>query len=177
MSPDDIKEALQNFEAARVSVSRDIVDMAANTQSLIAMERTGEHLRDAQEAVRFSGVYDQDGNPIFERDWRLMLEAVDRIKGMISATQPKGSGAAINIGINNAGNGNGNGGSNGQGRSFEAMVRLAEQKRRLELSDGRIPGTIDGEIVEADRTDAGSTGIELDDPDDAGIDDQDIDEG
>jgi hypothetical protein len=165
---DTVKEFIQDFEAARASVSRDVVDMATNVESLIAIDGAGQRLQDAQEAVRFSGIYDGDGNPIYERDWTTMMEAVKTAKGLLDTTQPKSGGPAINIGINNAGN-NGNGGSGGQGRSFEAMIRLAEQRKHLELGDGR-QSTVTADIIDADTSDDDD---ELDDPDDAGLDEDD----
>ena len=161
ISADEVESAVRKFEAKRALASSDIVDMVVNTEVLTAMNGVGNRLQAAQAATRFTGAYIKD-EPVFEPDHSTALEAIKVTGDLLEQVRPKGGGAAINIGINNAGHANG--GGNGQGRSFEAMVRLAEQKRRLELGDGGVQ-TVDAEIVEDEPEEA-----ELDDPDDAGLD-------
>lgn len=165
---EQVSDAVQNFEAARHAVSSDIVDMVVNTEVLTAMNGVGNRLQEAMAAKRFTGAYDKDGGPIYDTDHATALDAIDKAGSLIDKVRPKGGGAAINIGINNAGRNNG--GSDGHGRSFEAMVRLAEQKRRLELGDGGVQ-TMDAEIIEDEAADAND--VELDDPDNAGLDEED----
>lgn len=167
--------------------------MAANIEAMVAVEGVGDDLRDARQAKRFTGYYDISGNPIFERDWTVALDAVDKLGTLIAKTRTK-DGGGVNIAIqNNTANVNGNGNGNGRVRSFEALVREAEKRRRLELGDGSgvtvgelsakqgdQEGIIDGDPVESDvdldgadvdaegetdSYDPDDPGVELDDPD------------
>lgn len=163
----DVEQAARDFEALRVLASSDIIDTLVNTEAIRAIDGVSSDIREARRAVRFTGAYNRDGDPIYERDFPLTLEAIKTARELVESVRPKnGGGVAVNVGINN----NPNGGGVSHGRSFEAMVRLAEQKRKLELGDGGVQ-TVDAEIVE----DGNDEGIELDDPDDAGLDEDDED--
>ena len=162
---EEIEHLIRNFESARAELSQDMIGMVVNAEVLTAMSGVGGRLRLAQQATRFTGAYDAENNPVMAPDHQTALEAIKVTGELAERVMPK-SGGGINIGINNApGNGNGNGGG---GTSFESMVRLAEQRRKLELGDGNQPQTIAAEFTEDE--------IELDDPDDAGLDDDDEDD-
>lgn len=162
---DDIQKAIDGFNAVRASVSSSIVETVFNAEAIRAINGAGDRLQAAMDSHRFTGAYSKAGDPIFEPDHTMAIESIKTAKDIAEIGMPKGGGAAINIGINNAGRDNG--GSGGPGRSFEAMVRLAEHKRKLELGDGSV-ATLDADIVE--NASADDDDVELDDPDDAGID-------
>ena len=175
VTPEEVERAIQEFESARALLSTEVRDMSTMYEYLTGISGAGKRIQAAQSATRFTGAYDADGNPIFAPDHQTAMEAIKTVRELGELTVPKAGGAAINIGINNAGRGDG--GTGGQGRSFEAMVRLAEQKRKLELTDGSV-ATMDAEFVEnkssaSDLDDDDE--IELDDPDDAGLDEDDED--
>lgn len=173
---DAVCEAIQRFESIRASVNNEIVDMAVNVEALVALEGVGDDLREARNGLRFTGAYDQEGSPIFERDYSLMLESISGLGALVEKTRPKGGGVQINTAIQNNGGGNGNG-NGGQGRSFEAMLREAKAQRALTEGDGggaavavaeADPDIQDAEFDE-DEDDADNG---YDDADDAGIDEE-----
>jgi len=168
LSVDDVTSAVRNFEAARIQASSELVDMLINTEVMTAVDGVGKDIQLARQALRRTGYQDDLGVPIMEPDFATRLDAIRVAGELVDKVRPKGGGTDIKIGINNAGHGDGS--SNGQGRSFEAMVRMAEQKRKLELGDGS-PATVDAEFVENPSADAD----ELDNPDDAGLDEDDED--
>lgn len=119
----EVDKHYRNFEAIRLSVSSEIVDMATNIEALNGLEGVGTDLQDARQARRFTGYYDIQGNPIFERDWSVVLESVDKLSNLVQKTRSK-EGGGVNIAIqNNTLNGNGSNGGNGSVRSFEQRVR------------------------------------------------------
>lgn len=164
MKPDKVKQAITAFEQARASVNNEIVDMAVNTEALIALDGVGDDLRDARQALRWTGAYDSIGDPIFERDHSLMLDSVTALGALVEKTRPKGGGVTVNTAIQNNGS---NGGGQGQGRSFEALLREAKAQRQL--TDGGSGGLAmaDIELVEDAEFDG-----DLDDPDDAGVNEE-----
>ncbi len=170
---EDVEDYIRSFEAARAAASHDIVDMVINSEVLVAANGMGHRLQAAQNAERFTGVYDKQGNPIYEPDHHLALDAIKTMGDMMAQVRPKGSGPAINIGINNAGRDNGSG--TGVAKSFEHRVRekrgiladadvkfLGDGRREEiidvgaedddeELDDGMMDGTTESEIEEADE--------------------------
>jgi hypothetical protein len=182
----EVESHYRNFEAIRASVSNEIVDMATNIESLVGLDGVGQDLSDARKAMRFTGHYHKDtGEPIYERDWSVVLDSVDKLSNLVAKGRSKEPSVAVNVGIQNNLNGNGNGGG---ARSFEAMVRQAEERRRLELGDGgknvavseqgaedgdeedeNENDIIDGEVIEGDELESDPE-IELDDPDE--VDDE-----
>lgn len=196
---DKVRESIQRFESVRASVNNEVIDMAVNTEALVALEGVGDDLREARQALRFTGAYDLSGQPIYDRDHTLMLDSISALGSLVEKTRPKGGGVQINTAIQNNGGGNGSNGNGGQGRSFEAMLREAKAQRALTDGGGGGSGSGSGsgssiavadtgsdiDIQDADFDDAddadddesdGDDGLNglngLDDPDDAGIDEE-----
>lgn len=173
-----VHEAIQNFESYRAELSHDLVDTVVNMEAAVALEGVGDDLRDARQGLRFTGAYDTTGEPIFERDLTTMLASVSVLGSLVAKIRPRGGGLQINTAIQNNSNG-GNGSGPGQGRSFEAMLREAKAQRALTAGDGPAVALAD-EIADAEFEDEPDTdtdedipgGIALDDPDDAGIDEE-----
>lgn len=158
ISNEEVEDGIRNFEAARVSVSNDIVDMAMNHELMTGIEGLGADLMDARQVLRFSGVYDANGNPIYERDWSLALEATKTLGDLYDKAKPKtGGGVNVAIGIDNKGNVNG--GLNSQVKTFEQRVRekrgvLTEENAKF-LTDGQgnkeIVDIVDADVDENDE--------------------------
>ncbi len=147
---EDVEDYIRSFEAARAAASHDIVDMVINSEVLVAANGMGHRLQAAQNAERFTGVYDKQGNPIYEPDHHLALDAIKTMGDMMAQVRPKGSGPAINIGINNAGRDNGSG--TGVAKNFEQRVHdkrgiLADADVKF-LSDGKSGEIVDGDVDE-----------------------------
>jgi hypothetical protein len=143
-----VEDAVKSFEAARASVSTDIIDMVVNAEVLTAMNGVGDRLQRAMSAERFTGAY-LAGIPVMEPDHTMAIEAIKTTGELVSQVRPKTGGAAINIGINNAGNGNGGGGTV---KTFERRVR----EKRGVLADGDVKFLGDGqgeEVIEGDVID------------------------
>jgi hypothetical protein len=143
--------------------SSDMLTTLVNTEVMTAIDGAGADLQEARRAMRFIGAYNSDGEPVYERDYHLTIEAVKAAGELAAQVMPKsGGGVAVNVGINNNPNGNGIG---GQGRSFEAMLREAEKKYQLTAGD---PETIEAEVVEDENKDGveeeETPDVELDDP-------------
>jgi hypothetical protein len=145
---EQVEQCIKSFEAARVSVSSDIVDMVVNAEVLTAMTGVGERLQSAQRATRFTGVYNAQGDPITEPDHSTALEAIKVGGELLAQVRPKGGGVNVAVGINN----NGNGGGTSTVKTFEQRVR---EKRGM-LPDGDVKFLSDGkgeEIVDAEMVD------------------------
>ena len=159
---EEVEQAVRDFEAARVLASSDMIDMLVNTEVITAMDGVGDDIQEARRAVRFTGAYNGDGDPIYERDFGLALDAIKTAGELVAQVRPKGGGGvAVNVGINN----NGNGGSVGPVKTFEQRVRekrgvLPEGDVKF-LSDGKGEEIIDGDVDDDD----------LDDDDDDIVDD------
>jgi len=156
ISADEVESAIREFEAKRALASSDIVDMITNTEAMRAIEGSGEDIRNARQAVRFTGAYDANGDPVFDRDWSTALDAIDRAINMATSTKPKGGGVNVAVGIQNSPGGNGI----GQVKTFEQRVR---EKRGI-LGDGDVKFLSDGqgnEIVDGNVDDNEELGDEL----------------
>jgi len=143
-----VEDAVKSFEAARASVSTDIIDMVVNAEVLTAMNGVGDRLQRAMSAERFTGAY-LAGIPVMEPDHTTAIEAIKTTGELVSQVRPKTGGAAINIGINNNPNGNGVGGTV---KTFEQRVR----EKRGVLADGDVKFLGDGqgeEVIEGDVLD------------------------
>jgi hypothetical protein len=150
--------------------------MAAVNEALTAVAGMGQDLQDARGAVRATGVTDSNGEPIFERDWRTVMESAKTTIELFEKTQPRGGGPAINIGINNNGNG---GGGVGQVKTFEQRVR--EKRGVLAATDVKfITDGQKGEVVDDESDDDdddviddmadGTSDIEIEEADEATTD-------
>jgi hypothetical protein len=166
---EEVESLIKRFEAARVMVSADIVDMAVNSEVMIAADGVGADIRDARRAMRFTGAYDSDGNPVYDRDWATTLDAVDALGGLIGQVRPKSGGPAINIGINNQ-PGNGNGAATV--KTFEQRVR----EKRGVLADGDVKFLSDGQNNEINEIMDGDV-IDDEDDDDAELEDDTMMDG
>lgn len=158
---EQVEAAVREFEAARALSSSDIIEMLVNTEVITAIDGVGTDIAEARRAIRFAGHYNRDGDPVYERDFHLTLEAIKTAGELVEKVRPKSGGAAINIGINNAGN---NGAGLGPVKTFEQRVRekrgvLPEGDVKF-LGDGKGQEVVDGEVMD-----------EGDDSDDEIIDD------
>jgi hypothetical protein len=167
----DVQSAIEGFNAARAAASSSIVETVFNTEALIGISGAGDRLQAAQQAVRFTGAYNNMGDPIFEPDHQLALEAIGKAKDIAESMRPKSGGGNINIGINNQ---PGNGNAVGQVKTFEQRVRekrgvLPDSDVKF-LSDGQGNEIVDGAPVmpkssnwrtNDDRTERSSTDGEI----------------
>lgn len=167
---EDVQSAVHGFEAARAALSSDIVDMAVNAEVMIAMGGVGNRLQAAMASTRFTGAYDAEGAPIYEPDHSTALDAIKTTRELAEVSKPKGSGSAINIGINNQ---QGSSGGTGNVRTFEQRVRekrgvLADGDVKF-LGDGKGQEIVDGEMVddgELDDMADGTSELEIEEADD-----------
>ena len=174
ISNDAVEDGIKNFQAAQAALSTDILDMAMNSELMTGIEGLGEDLVGARQVLRFSGFYDREGQPVYERDWTLALEATKTLGDLYDKAKPKtGGGVAVNVGINNNGS-NGNGNGLGQVKTFEQRVRekrgvLPEGDAKF-LTDGQdneevIEGDIDDEDEIIDDMADGTSEIEIEEAD------------
>ena len=150
---DDVESLVKGFEAARASVSSDIIDMVTGAEYVAAISGSGHRLQVAQSATRFTGAYDANGDPIYEPDHQTAIEAIKAAKELGELAKPRAGGSSINIGINNQPGGNGNGA--GTVKTFEQRVRekrgvLSDGDVKF-LSDGKDNEVIDGDIMDDDE--------------------------
>jgi hypothetical protein len=146
-----VEDAVKSFEAARVSVSSDIVDMVVNAEVLTAMNGVGDRIQSAMAAERFTGAYTgpaEDRVPLMQPDHTTALEAIRTAGELVSQVRPKGGGSVVNLGFQTNINGNGT----STVKTFEQRVRekrvvLAEGDVKF-LGDGKGHQAVDGELME-----------------------------
>jgi hypothetical protein len=168
---DSVESVVREFEAAHALASSDIVDMVVNTEIMTAVEGVGNRLQEAQHAMRDTGLADANGQPIYEPDHRLAIEAIKTIGELMERGRPKSGGVNVAVGIQNSGNGNGI----GQVKTFEQRVR----EKRGVLGDGDVKFLGDGnrqEIVDGDLIDDGDDEDALIDADMDGTSELEIEE-
>ena len=152
---EEVEDRIRGFESARAALSQDMIGMVMNAEVMEAMRGAGGRLnRVIHHAKRFTGAYDPEGNPIYEPDDQMSVEAVKVAGELAERAMPKSGG--INIGINNN-PGGGSSGGNGQVKTFEQRVRekrgvLPEGDVKF-LADGKGNEVVDGEIMDDEDDD------------------------
>jgi len=147
---EQVQQAVDDMEAARLQISSDIIDMAVNAEVLTAMYGAGRRIQTAMQAMRWTGDLDSEGRRIMEPDHAVALDAITVAGDLVEKVRPKsGGGVAVNVGINNNGN-NGNG--VGTVKTFEQRVRekrgvLPEGDVKF-LSDGKGEEIVDGDLID-----------------------------
>jgi len=132
-SVEEVEQGSLLVEAWKMANSREMVEAAANEQTIIALEPIGQTLAEAQRATRIAvpPVYSEEGDllvpALIEPDHTIRIEAVKATATVISAVREKGPAVSIN---NQIGIGVGMGGGGGP-KSFEARVRERQEQRKL----------------------------------------------